>query len=813
MPEEFDIKCVVSEESVPGGLKVDATPKSYNRYHRLFEAARRVRQIDDFSDLRIPHYPAFRPFEYQQTAVRTMLARFRGKGIFGDQVGLGKTVEVCMTVAEYAERGAINNALLLCPKKLDFQWAQEIKDKFSSHFNGHIVRSFDEMKKFEEEKDGGVTMYIMTFDVILAQIKSLKERIRENIAKEKDWLADQMFEVDKSEDFYDRQLALKRNEELLGKLGDEIDENYLAAFDAFSREMPVINMLVVDEADALLSTDPNKTLQIYTVVEHLGQNSSIPYKILMSATPIRRQLADVYRLMRIVRPEQFRDMNDFIKNYCFGKPRLNDFRDEELKQLSGLIDQLFTRNRLTSKVVHESLLPLSIKEVLSVNFDNFAARDFDERVRVAVIDGLCEGEQDPRTRERIENSMANFLSRREGAHWKQYIKNIIIDQPDMAPVKLTVTATDAAEREKEEELIRRKDAKFAERLLESISSDKGVEADALRFNCINYVIPPKRGHLIRYKGERATEEEAYEDALYERRQRKARLEMGLTAGVENSLEYYDQEELRDASKYVEFDRLVNELLPDKKVLVFSDAGVERNTFIRLVESVHKGRVLNGEGDVNNQNYLKFRGKKIKDKSGREIDDPKDPHKNAVYFAVNGEEKGFNMQFCSNLIITNLSHDPNLVEQIVGRISRISQKNKMHIYVFTGADTLEYSLYKFYNDDMHLFSDWDGDNTFIIGGAVASFLEENPSIHNELTRRIGNKHTADGEKLEIGFPQIVEYLWEQYDTGYVTGVFDDYEPWANFRKHVKDSYENFKNLVKDFGEQELFVSSAVEDDII
>ena len=208
--------------------------------------------------------------------------------------------------------------------------------------------------------------------------------------------------------------------------------------------MPVINMLVVDEADALLSTDPNKTLQIYTVVEHLGQNSSIPYKILMSATPIRRQLADVYRLMRIVRPEQFRDMNDFIKNYCFGKPRLNDFRDEELKQLSGLIDQLFTRNRLTSKVVHESLLPLSIKEVLNVNFDNFAARDFDERVRVAVIDGLCEGEQDPRTRERIENSMANFLSRREGAHWKQYIKNIIIDQPDMAPVKLTVTATDAA---------------------------------------------------------------------------------------------------------------------------------------------------------------------------------------------------------------------------------------------------------------------------------------------------------------------------------------------------------------------------------
>lgn len=811
MPDEFEIKCVVSEESVPGGLKVDATPKSYDRYHRLFEAARRVRQIDDFSDLRIPNYPAFRPFEYQQKAVRTMLARFRGKGIFGDQVGLGKTVEVGMTVAEYAERGAINNVLLLCPKKLDFQWAQEIKDKFSSHFNGCIVHSFEEMKNYEQNKDGGVTMYIMTFDVILQQIKGLREVLRRNLEREKDWLADQAFEVNKSDDYYDRQLAAVRTEELLGKLGDEIDENYLKAFDCYSSEMPVINMLVVDEADALLSTDPTKTLQIYSVVEHLGKNSAIPYKILMSATPIRRQLADVYKLMRIVRPEQFHDMDDFIKNYCFNKPRLNDFKDEELKQLSGLIDQLFTRNRLTSKVVHQSLLPLTIREILKVNFDNFAAKDFDERVKQAVIQGLCYGEPDPASvRTRIERSMNNFLGAFEGAHWKQYIQRIIIETPESAPVKLIATASDPAEYAREEELIKGKNEEFARCLLLSIAHDKGVEADALRFNCINYVIPPKRGHLIRYRGEHSTEDEAYEDALYERRQRKARLEMGLTSGNENSLDYYDQEELRDASKYVEFDRLVNELLPDEKVLVFSDSGVERNTFIRLVESVSKGRVLNGEGDVNNENYLKFRGKKIKDEYGNDVDDPLDPYSNAVYFAVNGEEKGFNMQFCSNLIITNLSHDPNLVEQIVGRISRISQHKNMHIYVFTGTDTLEYSLYKFYNNDMHLFSDWDGDNTFIIGGAVASFLEENPAIAAELTRRISDCHTADGEKLEIGFPQIVEYLWERYDTGYVTGSFDDYEPWVSFKKHVNESYENFKNLVKDFGDDDLYVEPVIDD---
>ena len=796
MSQEFEIRCVVSEEGVPGGLKVDAKPKSYNRYHKLFEAARDVRKIDDFRELRIPHYPAFRPFEYQREAVLMMLSRFRGKGIFGDQVGLGKTVEVGMTVAEYAERGAVKNVLLLCPKKLDFQWEQEIAEKFHTHFDCVLVPSFAQMTAHEKSKKAGVTMYIMTFDVILKEIKNLKNRLWEDIVKGKEWLEAESFKAKKSDDYYDIKRAAEQNETLYRSLDDEIDDSYLKLFDAYASALPQINMLVVDEADALLSTDPNKTLQIYRVVEHIGKNTSVPYKILMSATPIRRQLADVYKLMKIVRPEQFRDMDDFIRNYCFGKPRLNDFKGEELRQLKGLIDQLFTRNRLTSSTVQWSLKPLTIEEVLDLNFENFSAGDFETRVREAVIDGICYGEQNPeRTRANIETSMRAYLDEGDGLprKWTEYVRAVILN-PRETPVRITDE----------------KNLAFAESLYTRIRSDAGAEADALRFACEDYVIPAKRGHHIRYKGEiarekydrmsekerAAAEKEAYDDALTARAMRKARAEFGYAEEAAGTTEYYDRENIDCDGKYAEFDRLVNELLPEEKVLVFSDAGAERNMLIRLVESAQKGRALNGAGDTDNKNYLKFRS-----------DAPQNA--NAVYFAVNGEEKGFNMQFCSNLIITNLSHDPNLVEQIVGRISRIGQRKKMHVYVFTPMGSLEYSLYLFYNDVLHLFSDWDGDNTFIIGGAVASYLEENPSVEKELMRRIGKKHTADGEKPEIGFPQIVEYLWEQYDGGFSIGTFEDYEPWIRFKENVAESIDSFRELVKEMGDQIMFTADEQE----
>ena len=76
--------------------------------------------------------------------------------------------------------------------------------------------------------------------------------------------------------------------------------------------------------------------------------------------------------------------------------------------------------------------------------------------------------------------------------------------------------------------------------------------------------------------------------------------------------------------------------------------------------------------------------------------------------------------------------------------------------------------------------------------------------------MGGKYSADGESLEIGFPQIVEYLWEKFDSSYAGGSFERYEPWVNFRRNVRESIEAFYDLVREFGEQELYTA---EDDVI
>lgn len=796
MAEEFEIRCIASDEGVAGGLKIDGTPKSYNQYRDLFSAALGVRQIDDYGELRIKHYPQFRPFDYQRDAVKRMLSRFRGKGIFGDQVGLGKTIEVGMTIAEYAERGAIKNVLLLCPNKLDFQWRSEISSKFDDYFEGFLAHSFEEMAQHERTKTKDVTVYIMTFDVILAQIKELKKWLAKQIEETRKWLDTEGFRAKKADNYRATQEANDINERLYKSLGENIDENYLKLFDLQWGNLPILNMLVVDEADALLSTDPTKTLQIYSVVEHIGRNTSIPYRILMSATPIRRQLADVFRLIKIVRPDQFTDMQDFFTNYCFGYERLNEFKDDELGQLRSLIEQLFTRNRLTSARVQQSLKPLTIAEVLDIEFANFSTPNFEMLLKEAVLDGVCYGEPDPAgMRKIIVQMMDEYLQQNtdegtpELGHWTAYVGLVLLnpderERPRIGGKYFAITAE--------------KNAAFAKSLYARMQGQTGAEADALLFACEDYVVPPKSGTLIRYKGEidpkqyarmseeerRAAEEKACDDALMGSGSLKMLRELGIA----------DDDAVYD--KYSQFDDLINHKLKGQRVLVFSDAGAERNTFIGVVRRKDAQRILNGEGDVNNENYLKFAS--VPTKEG-----DVDLYKDAVYFAVNGEEKGFNMQFCSHLVITNLSHDPNLVEQIVGRISRIGQKNPMHIYVFTPYSeymkSLEYYLFKFYDEVLHLFSDWDGDNTFIIGGAVATFLDRHPEMRKTLNARVNGKHTKDGEQLEIGFPQIVEYLWERYEER-PNGQFDrEGGEWQEFIECVKDSIQSFKKLVEELGD--------------
>ncbi|MGH3168991.1 MAG: DEAD/DEAH box helicase, partial [Trebonia sp.] len=72
----------------------------------------------------------FEPFDYQVQAARTALRRMRGRAILADEVGLGKTIEAGLTLAELRLRGLADRTLVITPAGLVTQWREELERKF-----------------------------------------------------------------------------------------------------------------------------------------------------------------------------------------------------------------------------------------------------------------------------------------------------------------------------------------------------------------------------------------------------------------------------------------------------------------------------------------------------------------------------------------------------------------------------------------------------------------------------------------------------------------------------------------------------------
>ena len=73
----------------------------------------------------------FAPFDYQLQAARSALRRMRGRAILADEVGLGKTIEAGLILAELRLRGLADRSLVITPAGLVAQWQEELERKFA----------------------------------------------------------------------------------------------------------------------------------------------------------------------------------------------------------------------------------------------------------------------------------------------------------------------------------------------------------------------------------------------------------------------------------------------------------------------------------------------------------------------------------------------------------------------------------------------------------------------------------------------------------------------------------------------------------
>ena len=67
---------------------------------------------------------------YQIESVLKVVNQLEGRAILADEVGLGKTIEAGLAIAELKARQLVDRVLILVPAGLISQWIAELHDKF-----------------------------------------------------------------------------------------------------------------------------------------------------------------------------------------------------------------------------------------------------------------------------------------------------------------------------------------------------------------------------------------------------------------------------------------------------------------------------------------------------------------------------------------------------------------------------------------------------------------------------------------------------------------------------------------------------------
>lgn len=88
----------------------------------------------DHGTMQSPFRSGIEPEDYQLEPVARALTMPRVNLLLADDVGLGKTIEAGLTMQELMLRNRVTSVLIVCPASLQFQWRDEMRDKFGLEF-------------------------------------------------------------------------------------------------------------------------------------------------------------------------------------------------------------------------------------------------------------------------------------------------------------------------------------------------------------------------------------------------------------------------------------------------------------------------------------------------------------------------------------------------------------------------------------------------------------------------------------------------------------------------------------------------------
>lgn len=125
---EAEVRLTSVDESV--FTAISAGQFASRELYRLRLQAEYAQLVSGFDELICLDRLKFEPFDYQTRAAQIMLRRFRGRGMFCDEVGLGKTIEAGLVIKEYLARNIVQRIMVVTPASLVEQWREELAVKF-----------------------------------------------------------------------------------------------------------------------------------------------------------------------------------------------------------------------------------------------------------------------------------------------------------------------------------------------------------------------------------------------------------------------------------------------------------------------------------------------------------------------------------------------------------------------------------------------------------------------------------------------------------------------------------------------------------
>lgn len=771
-------------------LSEDSLIYDYARYHNLVDAARKVREISVFSSYSTPLYCSLRPFHYQETAVQTMLIDFEGRGVFGDQVGLGKTIEALMTAHIMFCQKEIRNMLVVCPANLVDQWTGEIMTKFrdtdgncvfdikldkDSSGNWSLQNSVRKLKEQIKKAGDTATDKLPVFFLSTASLTSpanIQEeednaaqlrQISDEIAKIQARIAELEAERQRACDV-NRMNSLREQDEYVRAVraaqlsGCPIEEKF-APLKKIIIEMEAqkaslnqkradyeekkgeslwetpVDLLVVDEADTVVSdavgnkkdkTDETSYAALIKSRKAL-MNFRKKYCILVSATPIRAQLEDIYYLVKIVDENRFVNEEAFY-TYVGARSLAELVKDDELiKRLIGLINTMFTRARMHDKHVTESYLPEKGHTL--------------DRIIDALLGNMSEAEK-IWSRERYpslsKSEIANRLNK-----LRSCVENSVRIFCDVSGIKFEIKLLETIYREA------RQDEYYRKLIMRGMRDYYLETQDVCIHSYIDWSRQKKEGRCENIHGD---------DAM-----QNSRILQSLGSAFGNSSE-------RGSEKVVIFEGKLNnrKLLYEQlrrrfpKRKIFAD--IKDPAFWEMVGADTKATDLDDDEDDSYENDgLVFDKQHDRDYKAfkrwnvREFFRTEPEYADAIYLIDQTRKEGANLNCASRLIVCQITAsaklgllDPLRFEQIIGRLNRVGQMDNISIEVYVDNEREE-ALY-------YTYADPEGLDMVGLGKPEVSFITP---IVTEIFRekKKDRKSAYKGLKKDADFIDIFNYCFD------------------------------------------------------